>query len=609
MPATSKLLAELFDQAQKHHRARRFADAQQLYSRITGADEAHLDAWHHLGLVYLAQNRLAEAATAFERVLALAPNHAEALTELGTVLARRNRVREAIPRFRKAIELRPALAKAHNNLGVALTQLGQTDEGFACHQEAARLQPNYADAHFYLALALASRKRTAEAIAAYERALQARPNNADVLFNLGLLLVNEQRAADAVVCLEQAVRLKPNYAEGHNNLGLAYAEVGRFDESVASCGEALRLRPLDPKAHMNRGNALSALGRIDEALACYDFALRLQPDYINGRWNRALALLADGDFERGWAAYESRWQRPETKTRQVPRPRWDGGPLEGKTIFLWCEQGIGDTLQFVRYASLLKQRGAVVWQECPAHLVPLLSTCPGIDRVFAERTPVPLEFDCHAPLMSLPLGCGTTLATVPAATPYLFADAAQVERWRGELGDGSCLKIGITWQGNPRHRWDRQRSFSVQWFRSLALQGGRLRTAERQADPGGGGGRGLRRPDRVPAAGAGHLDFRPDRTDSPRRGVAACATPRPSSEEGGHVRLAQVICPGGKAQDALQAHRQNRESDPPRAMQATNLRRIRCTRVSKTGKVALGVQCKQRIRRRFVSCAWPKTEK
>jgi rfaE bifunctional protein nucleotidyltransferase chain/domain len=471
MPAASNLLADLFGQAQKHHQARRFAEAEQLYRRVLGADEAHLGAWHHLGLVCLAQNKLAEAADAFRRVLAVSPENADALTQLGIILARQDQVLDAIAHFRQAIERHPQHAKAHNNLGVALTQLGQRDEGFACYQEAVRLEPDYAEALFNLAVALAERGRAAEALVAYERALQVRPDYAEVHYNLGLLLVNERRAADGVVCLEQAVRLTPKHADAHNNLGLALAELGRFEESIASCDAALRLRPLDPKTHMNRGNSLAALGRVEEALACYDLALRLQPDYINARWNRSLALLGEGDYERGWGEYESRWQRPETKTRQLPRPRWDGGELQGKTIFLWCEQGVGDTFQFVRYAAQLKRRGATVWQECPAHLVPLLSTCPGIDRVFAERKPVPVEFDCHVPLMSLPFGCGTTLGIVPAETPYLSADAAEVEHWRRELGDGG-LKIGITWQGNPKHRWDRHRSFSVQRFRSLALLDG-----------------------------------------------------------------------------------------------------------------------------------------
>lgn len=498
MSVTSAFLAEVYGEAQNQHRAQRFAEAEKLYRRVVEADDGHRGAWHHLGLVSLGQNKLAEAAECFERVLRLVPNHVDALTQMGIVLARQEKLKEAIPRFRKAIELRPENAKAHNNLGVALTQLGKRDEGLACYKEAVRLQPDYAEAQFNLALALADRKQADEAIGCYKRALQIRPDYSEALFNLGLLLVSERRAAEAVVLLEQAVRFKPDNPEAHNNLALALADLGRLEESIASCDAALRLRPLDAKTHMNRANALASVGKVEEALACYDFALSLQPDYVNARWNRSLAWLSEGDFERGWHEYEWRWKKPETKSRRLPRPRWEGEPLQGKTIFLWCEQGVGDTLQFVRYAALLKAKGATVWQECPAHLVPLLSTCRSIDRVLAEGGP-PLEFDCHAPLMSLPLHCRTTLDTVPAATPYLFADPQATERWQSELGEPEGLKIGVTWQGNPKHRWDRHRSFSVQWFRSLAmLEGVKLYSLQK--------GKGT---EQLPAASFPIVDLRP----------------------------------------------------------------------------------------------------
>jgi rfaE bifunctional protein nucleotidyltransferase chain/domain len=469
MVATTGLLAEVYEEAQRHHDAQRFAEAQRLYRRVVDADPSHRGAWHHLGIVCKAQNNLRDAAECFERVLELVPNQVDAITQLGIVYARQNRVPEAIARFRRAIELRPDYAKAHNNLGVALSQTGKKDDGFACYREAVRLEPGYAEAQVNLAVALADRKQISEAIAAYEHALRARPDYVDALFSLGMLLVNERRIAEGVVLLEQAVRLKPDSAEVQNNLALALAVLGRFEESVASCDASLRLRPLDPKTHMNRGNALSSLGRMQEAIACYDYALRLQPDYIQALWNRSLALLSEGDLFRGFPEYEIRWKRPETKTRQIPRPQWDGGSLEGKIIFLWCEQGIGDTLQFIRYARILKERGATVWQECAEHLIPLLSTCSDVDRFFAEGTGVPIQFHCHSPLMSLPSFCGTTLATIPAQVPYLSADANRVEHWRNEMAHVPGLKIGITWQGNPGHRWDHHRSFSIQWFRDLAM--------------------------------------------------------------------------------------------------------------------------------------------
>lgn len=465
-------LADWFVEAQKQHQAQRFSEAESLYRRVVEAEPTHVGAWHHLGLACVAQDKLAEAARAFQKALEVSPLHVESLTQLGILLARQNRLPEATAKFRQAIELRPEHAKAHNNLGVVLTQLGRSDEAMACYQEAARLQPDYAEAHFNLGIWFGDRKQHDKSIACYERALQARPDYVDAMFNLGLILIHERRPGEAAATLEHAVRLKPENPEGHNNLCLAYADLGRFDAAIASCDAALRLRPFDAKSHMNRGISLAASGRIDEGLAAYAVALRLQTEYVNAHWNRSLAWLAQGDFARGWPEYEWRWQRTETKTRNFPEPRWDGVSLDGKTILLWCEQGLGDTLQFVRYASDLKKRGATVWLECPSKMIPLLSGCAGIDRTLPEGSPLPAGFDCQAPLMSLPLLCGTTLADIPGEIPYLSIDPVLVERWRQELGVSQAFRIGVAWQGNPKHRFDQHRSIPVHWFASLATLDG-----------------------------------------------------------------------------------------------------------------------------------------
>lgn len=437
-----------------------------LCRRVVEADSRHAAAWHHLGLSCLAQEKIEDAAAAFQTALGLWPDNIDALTQLGIVLSKQDRLGEALARLRRAIELKPENARAQNALGVVLRRMGRIEEGTICYRQAIGMQRDFAEAHFNLAIALAERKQNPEAVASYECALQARPDYADAFFGLGMLLVQERRLGEAVVCLEQAARLKPDNPETYNNLTMALADMGRFEDALARCDAALKLRPLDAKALMNRGNILTALGRVEEALACYDLAVGLEADYANAHWNRSLAWLTIGDFERGWAEYEWRWRRAETKGRHLAEPRWDGSPLAGKTILLWCEQGLGDTIQFVRYASLLKAQGGTVWLECPAKMMALLSTCPGIERVLAEGTTTP-GFDCHAPLMSLPFLCGTTQASIPANIPYLSAEPGQVERWRREFSTSANLRIGVAWQGNRGHRFDQHRSFGAHWFRSL----------------------------------------------------------------------------------------------------------------------------------------------
>jgi hypothetical protein len=281
-----------------------------------------------------------------------------------------------------------------------------------------------------------------------------------------------------LLLFRQAVRLRPQSPEAHNNLGMVLAELARYAEAEPCYQEALRLRPGFADAHANFGNAYKEQGRLEEAVASYDIALAYRPDSVSAHWNRALARLQQGNFADGWAEYEWRWQRKQTPMRPFRQPRWDGAPLAGRTILLWMEQGLGDMIQFIRYAALLQEQGGRVVVECPGFLIPLIplfSTCPGIAQLVAEGSPLP-DFDVHAPLMSLPHLCRTTLTSIPATVPYLFANDALVAAWARQLARYEAdYRIGITWQGNPHHRHDRYRSIPVQLFAPLGqLPGVRL---------------------------------------------------------------------------------------------------------------------------------------
>jgi len=227
------------------------------------------------------------------------------------------------------------------------------------------------------------------------------------------------------------------------------------------------LKPDYADAHSNLANALKEEGRTAEALTYYQIALWHQPDAPSVRWNRALTWLQAGNFEHGWPEYEWRWQRKQTPARPFRQPRWDGSPLHGRTILLYSEQGLGDTIQFVRYASMVKERGGRVVVECPGMLLDLFRSCSGIDQLVAEAQPLP-DFDVQAPLMSLPALFRTTLETVPAEVPYLHADPNCIEKWRQRLTYDGTLKVGICWQGNPHHQWDRHRSIPLCYFAPLA---------------------------------------------------------------------------------------------------------------------------------------------
>ncbi|MBX9677746.1 MAG: tetratricopeptide repeat-containing glycosyltransferase family protein [Gemmataceae bacterium] len=385
-------------------------------------------------------------------------------------LARQGKQERAEQAFRQAIQIQPEHAKAHNNFGVLLADMGKRKEAFEAWQNAVRFDPNYPEAQFNFAMALAEAGEADGAVEHYENALRLKPDYAEALNNLGLLHHERGRPHDAVVLLEQAVRLRPDYVEAWNNLALSRVDVGRGEEAIAAYREALRLHSNEAEIHNNLGTALAALNRPEEALACYRHALRLKPEYPEVRWHQALTWLTLGDFERGWPEYEWRWRRRRSRPRNLEGPLWDGSPLPGKSLLLWCEQGLGDSIQFARYVALAKERVGNLILEGPSVLRPLLSSCKGVDQWINVGEPLP-AFAAHAPLMTLPKIFETTLVTIPNQTPYLSAEADKIAEWKVELNatmPAGNLRVGIAWQGNPNHRWDRHRSFPIDWFDELA---------------------------------------------------------------------------------------------------------------------------------------------
>ncbi len=272
-------------------------------------------------------------------------------------------------------------------------------------------------------------------------------------------------------CLRRALDLKPDYADAHSNLGNVLQEQGQLDLAVASYRQALQLKPAYFDALNNLGNALRAQGKLTESVASYEQALEVKPDNPQVRMSRALCWLQMGDFERGWAEYEWRLKCREFSIPAFRQPLWDGSPLDGRPILLYADHGLGDAIQFIRYAPMVKARGGRVIVACRQPLARILATCAGIDQVFAEGSLLP-EIAFYAPLMSLPRILGTSLASVPAEVPYLTADTALVNQWHDELGPGGGFRVGIAWQGNPRYRRDHQRSFRLAQLEPLAQVAG-----------------------------------------------------------------------------------------------------------------------------------------
>jgi tetratricopeptide (TPR) repeat protein len=423
---------------------------------------------------------LEEAERACRQIVVTEPADAGAWFLLGTVYQTQARLPEAEDAFRRAVALRPREAQGHFHLGNALLQQGKLVEAEDAFRACVRLRPDHLQGLTNWGVALGRRRHLAKALACFDAALRVCPDVAEIHHNRGNMLRDFGRLDDALAAYRQALRLKPDYAKAHVNLGAALITLGRLDEAETSLRRGLELHPDSPEAHSSLGGLLSLQGKTGAAIEHYQRAVALRPDFAEAHWNLALAWLLEGRFELGWPEYEWRWRRPNhAPLPDHGRPFWDGTPLDGQAILLHAEQGLGDTLQFIRYAALVKERGGTVIVQCQKSLVPLLRLCAGLDLAVAPGEALP-PFAVHAPLLSLPRIFATTLATIPARVPYLRTKEDLTLHWQRRLAPLRRLRVGIVWQGSRTHAWDRHRSIALAHFEPLArIEGVQLISLQR----------------------------------------------------------------------------------------------------------------------------------
>ncbi len=298
------------------------------------------------------------------------------------------------------------------------------------------------------------------ALAGYRAALALAPAHPHALHYLGVIMYQRLRLAEALPLLERAAQLIPEEPEFHNNLGLALAAADRSDEAIAAYRQAILRKPDHATAWNNLGLAAQARNDLPTAIDAFRHALELQPAFAHAHWNLGLALLAAGDFGAGWREYEWRLALPELggKRTEPAGPRWDGRAIAGRTLVLTAEQGLGDSLQFIRFAAPLAARGARVLVQAQPALKNLLARADGVAAAYAAGEPLP-AFDAHIPMLSVPGALGIDAASIPAAVPYLSADPACSDAIASALAPyAGRLKVGLAWAGSRTHGNDRRRS-------------------------------------------------------------------------------------------------------------------------------------------------------
>jgi tetratricopeptide (TPR) repeat protein len=415
------------------------------------------------GLALHRTGRLDEAAAVYDKVLRRNPKHPDALHLLGTLRVQAGQPEMGVPLLQRSVRANPGHAPAHSHLGVALWKLNRHAEALASYDAAIALKPMDAAAHNSRGIVLGSLNRHAEALASHDTALALDPNSADAHYNRGVQLQALGRPDEALASQDRALALNPNHAEAHNNRGTALNSLGRPGEALASYDRAIALKPDYAEAHSNRGVALSELKRFDEALESYDRAITLEPDYIDAHLHRSFTRLLVGDFEGGWRDYEWRKRTWDAAARQFDQRRpWRGEPPEaGKRLFLYHEQGFGDTLQFSRYVAPLLKRGFEITLSVQDPLAPLLRPmAPGVILLGEDERPADFDFQCS--LMSLPGACGTTLESIPPPLAYRSPDNGRRARFEALLGPRARPRVGIAWSGRANHKNDHNRSIAFE---------------------------------------------------------------------------------------------------------------------------------------------------
>jgi tetratricopeptide (TPR) repeat protein len=418
------------------------------------------------GMALHRAGRLTEADGIYAEALRQNPRDAEVLHLRGVVLHRLGRPAEALASFDAALALEPDSAEFCNSRGNALRRLRRLPEALASYERSIALQPGLAAAHNNRGLVLQSMRRIEEAAASYRRALELEPQFAEAYNNLGTVECDLGQPATALASFRRALELQPGLGGVHANLGNALRDLGRPDEALGEFELAVREAPRVAATHCNCGNALYDLGRLGDAIASYDRAIALEPGYAQAHFNKSICLLLAGELARGLPLYEWRKQLADAPAAPLAAPVWRGPEtLAGRTLLIYADQALGDTLQFCRYARLVRQRGARVILSVQPGLCALLSTLDPEIRIVG-RGDEPHDCDYQCALLSLPLAFSTTLAEIPATAPYLSADPERVAAWRERLGPAG-FKIGIAWQGS-RHRIDVGRSAPLAMFARLA---------------------------------------------------------------------------------------------------------------------------------------------
>lgn len=457
------------------HQSGQLDQAELIYKSILESDARQWEALYYLGTLQLQRGDLDRSIENFLKVVQLQPEMPDVHNNLGVAYHAAGKWQEAGQSFEQAIRIHPHYERAYFNLGSLLESRGLLDEAVNCYKKSYELNKENLETYEKLAdvLKLTGEQQQAESI--YRELLEKTPANFNVAMKLAYVLVLQRQYPEAIQLYETILKSNPEHYQILVSLSYVYEQMGDTTAAIEMAQRSIQAAPDQPEGYNNLGNALKLKHDIEGACENFQTALKLRPEFPMAEFNLATTRMLNGDLVAGWRGYERRIDIDPSSQQNHSGPRWQGESLGGKTIFLWCEQGFGDTLLFIRFAKELKKQGAArVLLLCQTELAELLKTIPEIDQILVEGNELP-QYDYQSSLLSVPLYLATSLETIPVDIPVLVPTQERQEYWSNVLSGIVGKKVGINWSGNVNFPKNELRSVPLETFMPLAeLEGMQL---------------------------------------------------------------------------------------------------------------------------------------
>ena len=463
-PSQNALFEKELDKAVNHHQSGNLEEAAKAYQQILNTHPRNAYVLFLIGTLFNQQKDYQKSRLVLTQAYEIDPHNAGILTALGISLRRLDLTKEAIVFFQTAIQHHPNFHDAHYNLGNLFKDLGDYLQAKICYEAAIAIKNDFTHSHINLGFIYEELGCLDLALVSYQHVVQLNPGYVEAYINIGNVLQKLLFYSEALSVYNQAIQIDRSFYQVWANRGLVLKELNQLNDSLDSFKNALELNPGNTEIINNTSNIFKYLGQLDDAHQMLEQGLKSDPNNPKLHWNLSILYLLQGNFERGFQEYEWRWKDEEVSIisgkRDFKEPLWLGDQaLSGKTILLYTEQGLGDTIQFGRYVPLFAHLDCKVILEIQAPLVPLFKEVPGIHQLVVRGNSLP-AFDYQCPIMSLPLAFGTTLETIPPIQPIIL-DAEKITQWQSRLGPKNKPRIGLVWSGGTTHKDDRRRSIQL----------------------------------------------------------------------------------------------------------------------------------------------------